>query len=58
MVFGYVRDMIYALPEWHIFPWIFNIADSLLCTGVGGMFVYTLFTHEENGDDALPEAVA
>ncbi|MGC4032676.1 MAG: signal peptidase II [Tepidisphaeraceae bacterium] len=46
-VFGYVRDMIYILPGWDIFPWIFNIADSLLCTGVGGMFLYTLIRGEE-----------
>lgn len=47
MVYGYVRDMIYTFPEWQIFPWIFNIADSLLCTGVGGMFVYSLFKGDE-----------
>lgn len=59
---GYVRDMIYALPDWHwpgtwqvpllhypanpereVFPWIFNVADVLLCTGVGLMVVYSLF---------------
>ncbi len=47
--FGYVRDMIYALPgkTWpgtnrEIFPWIFNVADMLLCVGVGLIFVYTL----------------
>ena len=45
--FGYVRDMIHALPgtlnplrgvfpSWYyIFPWIFNVADIMLCTGVG-----------------------
>src|SRR5439155_4325825 len=54
--FGYVRDMIHALPGWQwpgwfvrllpaswqppigrgldVFPWIFNVADSLLCVGV------------------------
>jgi signal peptidase II len=33
---GYVRDMIHALPRWQgFFPWIFNVADSLLCVGVG-----------------------
>ena len=37
--YGYVRDMIYALPGrtvagHEVFPWIFNIADSLLCTGI------------------------
>ena len=47
---GKVRDMIHMLPGWHwpagvrhvlpflpdeVFPYIFNVADSLLCTGVG-----------------------
>ncbi len=41
IVFGYVRDMIYALPQWHVFPWIFNVADSLLCMGVVLMIVYS-----------------
>ena len=26
-----------------IFPWIFNVADTLLCAGVGLMVVYSLF---------------
>ncbi len=58
IVFGYVRDMIYALPGWkwplwfhnllpmlpsEVFPWIFNIADTLLCTGVFLMIVYGAF---------------
>ena len=38
--FGYVRDMIHALPAWGVFPWIFNVADSLLCVGVGLLLVY------------------
>lgn len=51
-VYGYVRDMIYALPSViiagrQVFPWIFNIADSLLCVGVGGMFIYSLFAKTE-----------
>jgi signal peptidase II len=42
--YGYVRDMIHALPTWpHAFPWIFNVADSLLCVGVFLMIVYSLF---------------
>lgn len=37
---GYVRDMIHALPRWPtLFPWIFNVADSLLVTGVGLMIL-------------------
>jgi lipoprotein signal peptidase len=46
-VYGYVRDMIHVFPKAGIFPWIFNIADSLLCTGVGGMFVFTIFRRED-----------
>lgn len=42
--FGYVRDMIHALPRWpNAFPWIFNVADSLLCVGVFLMIAYSLF---------------
>ncbi len=53
--FGFVRDMVHALPGWpnplvgifpgwkYVFPWIFNIADTLLCMGVALMLVYTLF---------------
>ena len=48
--FGYVRDMIYGLPGWQwpgthreVFPWIFNVADVLLCVGVGLIFIYSLF---------------
>ncbi len=44
VVFGYVRDMIHILPRWpKLFPWIFNVADVLLCTGVGLMVLYSLF---------------
>jgi signal peptidase II len=53
MVYHYVRDMLYALPgkTWpgsdrEIFPWIFNIADTLLCVGVGLMVIYSFFAHE------------
>ena len=55
MVFQYVRDMLYALPgrTWpgsnrEIFPWIFNVADSLLCVGVGLMVIYSFFAHEHD----------
>ena len=44
--FGYVRDMIHALPDWpRLFPWIFNVADSLLCVGVVLMIIYS-FLHK------------
>jgi signal peptidase II len=75
--FGYVRDMIHALPGWQwpawfvrllplawqpavgrgldVFPWIFNVADSLLCVGVGAMLVYSFVAemrrkHAESDD--------
>ena len=36
------------LPDWEwtqgqVFPWIFNVADTLLCTGVALMLVYSVF---------------
>ncbi|HET6252209.1 MAG TPA: signal peptidase II [Tepidisphaeraceae bacterium] len=43
--FEYVRDMIHALPRWpHLFPYIFNVADSLLCVGVFFMIVHSFFS--------------
>jgi signal peptidase II len=43
VMFGYVRDMIHALPMWkNFFPYVFNVADSFLCTGVGLMVIYSL----------------
>lgn len=42
VLLGYVRDMIYVLPKWGLFPWIFNVADSLLCIGVAGMVLLSL----------------
>lgn len=76
IVFGYVRDMIHALPDWkwpgtwqvgsypggsrEIFPFIFNVADILLCVGVGLMIVYSLFAnpakHEKKLEAAAPAA--
>ena len=65
---GYVRDMIYALPDWKnplrgifpgwqtVFPWIFNVADSLLCVGVFLMIVYSFFQHPKSEPTNKPEA--
>lgn len=66
ITFGHVRDMFYAFPgvkwsdlgswvpsriaDYEVFPWIFNLADALLCTGVFCMFVYS-FWHK---DDSRP----
>lgn len=53
--FGYVRDMIHALPAFNwpgsqqpVFPWIFNVADSLLCVGVGLMILYSFVRHPKS----------
>jgi len=60
--YSYVRDMIHALPGWvnplrglfpswqYVFPWIFNIADVMLCTGVGLTSVLGLFHKPPTGD--------
>ena len=65
IVFGHVRDMIYALPGWRwpsgvhrvlpllpaeVFPWIFNVADSMLCVGVFLMMVYTSWPRPKSDD--------
>jgi signal peptidase II len=62
MVFHYVRDMLYALPgrTWpnsnrEIFPWIFNVADSLLCVGVGLMVIYSFFAPDQRHAPAKKE---
>jgi signal peptidase II len=52
--YGYVRDMIYALPRWRVFPWIFNVADVLLCCGVGLIFVYSLVQMRQTGAHPAP----
>jgi len=54
VAFGYVRDMIHALPRWPgFFPWIFNVADSLLCVGVGLIVLANLFRpHARGGSTA------
>ena len=44
---AWLADAVPASWEWtrgQIFPWIFNVADALLCTGVGLMLVYSLVT--------------
>lgn len=55
MVFRYVRDMLYIFPDRYVtlfgerrevFPWIFNVADTLLCLGVGLMVVYSFFAQD------------
>ena len=62
MTFRYVRDMVHIFPDKYVtlfgqqrevFPWIFNVADTLLCLGVGLMVVYSFFAPET---DAPPEA--
>jgi signal peptidase II len=66
--YGYVRDMIHALPGWEnpfkwlyhtqeIFPWVFNVADSLLCVGVALMVIYSFFhsSHKEDKSTPSPE---
>jgi len=63
-VFGYVRDMIYlfpgvpnplssVFPQWGtLFPWVFNLADTFLCTGVFLMILYSFFAHDATPKNA------
>jgi signal peptidase II len=53
--YGYVRDMIHALPRWpDLFPWIFNVADVLLCTGVALLVLHSIIV---GTDDARQPAL-
>src|SRR4051812_3311787 len=63
--FGYVRDMIHALPGWtwpgssrEVFPWIFNVADVLLCVGVGLIMIYSVFFTRAPKPNEAPDAAA
>ena len=65
---GYVRDMIHAFPDvpnplrgqfpaWQeVFPWIFNVADSMLCVGVGLTVIMSFF--QPPPEPAAPESPA
>jgi signal peptidase II len=57
IVYGHVRDMIHILPAWpRLYPWVFNVADSLLCVGVALMLVYSFIQgeHQIHGDKSRP----
>lgn len=75
IVFGYVRDMIHALPDhywggtWQIplinyppapdrayFPWVFNVADSLLCVSITILIIAGIFFDQRKTDE--PRATA
>lgn len=64
IVYSGVRDMLYLFPDWHLpfgltwpggasglYPWIFNIADVLLLTGLCIIFIITLL-HERQRQKA------
>lgn len=76
IVYGYVRDMIHALPGWtwpgkwqlgwsersypgpgrEVFPFIFNVADILLCVGVGLMIAYSAVVPDPKKSEAAERA--
>jgi signal peptidase II len=60
LTLGYVRDMIHALPRWpKLFPYIFNVADTLLCCGVGIMILFSFLPAAKNStakNQTLPDA--
>jgi signal peptidase II len=70
---GKVRDMIHILPGWHwpagvrhvlgflpdeLFPYIFNVADSLLCVGVALMLIYSFFNSPDEAVEKTPREKA
>jgi len=58
LVFSYVRDMIHGLPRTKLFPYIFNVADTLLCVGVGLMVIYSLFQNPHGAKEQAAEPKA
>ena len=52
IVYGHVRDMIHILSQWGLFPWVFNVADVLLCTGVGMMVLYSVLQSKKKEQPA------
>jgi signal peptidase II len=53
VMFGVVRDFLHLLPDWHlpfnwnwpggspeVFPWVFNLADVMLLTGMGLLMLH------------------
>jgi signal peptidase II len=38
--FACVRDFLHLFPDTRLFPWIFNIADSVLLVGIGLLMVH------------------
>lgn len=74
LVFGYVRDMIHALPghfwggTWQVFgyppepdrayfPWVFNVADSLLCVSIAMLIVAGIFLDHGKKNEVAAERV-
>ena len=70
--FGYVRDMIHGLPGWawpdgvhrvvpklphDVFPYIFNVADTMLCCGVGVLLIGSFFAPREPGSSSAAPVV-
>jgi signal peptidase II len=61
--YGYVRDMLHMfpevrwsdlwsiLPDFELFPWVFNVADVCLCTGVAVILVVGVFPPREVGEE-------
>lgn len=53
LALGYVRDMIHMLFFGRdVFPWIFNVADVLLCTGVFLMLLHSVFSRPAHASAA------
>lgn len=70
IVYGVVRDFLHMLPDWHlpfgltwfggareVFPWVFNIADVLLLTGMALLlFHFYRIESQHNGESKADRA--
>jgi signal peptidase II len=59
IVYGQVRDMIHIFPRWpHLYPWVFNVADSMLCVGVFMMLVYSFINDHKPAQPSAADAAS
>jgi lipoprotein signal peptidase len=49
--------MIHALPRWpDLFPWVFNVADSLLCVSITILILVGIFFDERKQHETPAES--
>jgi signal peptidase II len=71
IVYGVVRDFLHMLPDWsmpfgghwpggspELFPWVFNLADTMLLTGMGLLILHMHRSERRNRQAAESRALS